>query len=857
MRISRKFKGFKTSKPKHILGDTTDPTKLPNGQESPVDEFGNPIFNPAPGVGFNFNSTVNTGNTGTTGEEALYPEVSPEQQKVNQQATSRFFEASPPVGFQTEENNTIVKSQRGVGDSNIASLEDTLLDEELAQVEADTDFLQNEVDNFKQNEPTRDPIREAGDSFRNEVFDIETGEIEEDKDSQLFNPHGGVDIPTAAFLFGENVGKGGDTLTAVASGAKLASGLARNIAAGAGNAKRNAFLLDEFKEEERKGQLSEPTALGKEGGEFNIDPKTGEPSLDLSPEELTGDFITGKEGEPSNVELEGGEYLLQPGGTPIKVLGKNHEEGGEDLNLEKGSEVVSQFLKPKAKQRKEMSETFGVKIGVKDTYASIMDKVNKKSGLTDLLEEETKAIAEVKKQKEAAAEKGADESTLNINLEFLSSKINDIGEEKKGLQKAATTAFKQIFELQEASKPKKKMETTEFKIGGKVYSRDNILDIAKEFKVDEDKALSIVEKMQEGGKSGTAKKNVRPGQSKTGKGLFGDVTIEEYKGFIKKNSSWFDFDNFDPSNPEDVAELQKKYNSLTPGNKVKEDGLFGEQTASLSLLEMPEAEIPSINPIETEAPADIELLQKQIIAKSEEEIPNTNLGEDLEIIEDKDGIGSNVLLLPDNTPLLPQGLQMPSKQRRRFGQIEAELLTPDAQITEINRGVDSAMAKISQLPSGQQEAAAIQLQSNAQVQKDKAIQSTEVFNKKALQQEAAVNLRQSDREEEARIIDNLSYERRVFGALSNTEDDFRRFFNTAQERNAQNFNLINSLNLINQNSENFGFGNEGVQHDKGTNIDLNELLANGQFQQAVAISNRAKAKANPKKKRGGRIKRKY
>lgn len=81
---------------------------------------------------------------------------------------------------------------------------------------------------------------------------------------------------------------------------------------------------------------------------------------------------------------------------------------------------------------------------------------------------------------------------------------------------------------------------------------------------------------------GTAQGSFRP-QSKNEEEFYGDVKKEDFNSFVDRHSDWFNFDQFDPSNKEDVKRLQKRYNELTPGNKVKVDGLFGEQTLSMML----------------------------------------------------------------------------------------------------------------------------------------------------------------------------------------------------------------------------------------------------------------------------------
>lgn len=50
---------------------------------------------------------------------------------------------------------------------------------------------------------------------------------------------------------------------------------------------------------------------------------------------------------------------------------------------------------------------------------------------------------------------------------------------------------------------------------------------------------------------------------------------------LMANNPWFDWENFDPANSEDVKRFQEAYNEKAPeGKKIKVDGKLGEQTAS-------------------------------------------------------------------------------------------------------------------------------------------------------------------------------------------------------------------------------------------------------------------------------------
>jgi hypothetical protein len=76
---------------------------------------------------------------------------------------------------------------------------------------------------------------------------------------QFFNPYSGVDIPTAGVMFGQSL-ENKDTLGAIASGAKVALGTARNILGGMGQARRENYVKQQYAEKQREGM----TGQGKE-----------------------------------------------------------------------------------------------------------------------------------------------------------------------------------------------------------------------------------------------------------------------------------------------------------------------------------------------------------------------------------------------------------------------------------------------------------------------------------------------------------------------------------------------------------------------------------------------------------------
>jgi len=840
-------------------------------------------------------------------------------------------DANPTFDFGNNQSlgpNEIMLSPADLGiESNADKLKRIEEEADLSQIESDTADInaftqqldaQNKADAANESAAFDEMIQNQYENDLGNEFD-NLDPIKNQEETRLFNPYAGVDIPTAAYLAGKNWAKGGNKTTAVAATGKFLLGSARNFFSGMGMGNREAQQLKAYNENMARSKRTEFVGL-KEGGlvkqdiedlldgiPINIMEDGGEVDIDL----LTGSYAKGTNNGDENVELEDGEYLQEPEGTPKKVEGKTHEESdengtGEKMNLPGGTEVISNSLKPNRTQRKELAKAYGLKIKASDTYANVLEKFNKSIGLTELIEEEEEIIEEIKKQKERMAEEGADEATSNINLEFLSSKLKDIGDEKIGLEDLSKKTFDELFRLQEDSKPssEKDMDQKEFNIGGKIYNQDQIIGIANKFGVDKDRALSIVKKM-EGGGPVEDRREVLIAQAR-GLGYEGDLSPEnieknigEIQKFLAKKNPQAIIDYFKgpdgiaitakgldiikSKNPEIFKELNFDVNkpsaSFTEDERkaiqqkaqeagAVDDAFFLDQfqdgrweyrfpllpvDAPKAGIQMKDIKIPDLT---------VDDLRLKTYEK-EKEIQNDLVDPDKQIKEKvKRGPSGEIMLLPENLPLPPQGLQLPAMFTRRYGRIDLQAVSPDQKLAEVDRVFAAAEEQIQQLPSGQREAAILKLAANKANKQDEIINAYNVQQNQLNQSEEAFNIRQGDREEDARVLDTSRYQEQASMAMANTEDDFRRFFNTVQERNIQNFNTINSLNLLNQASDNFNFGNRGVEFTGGADTTLEDLLKEAQFNEAVRRSNPVPQEETKKKKkstarRGGRIKRKY
>lgn len=194
-------------------------------------------------------------------------------------------------------------------------------------------------------------------NFSKNIFGETTTENTEDKSKvappdikggepfQFFNPYGGFDIPTAASTLGSSI-EGGDTLGTVASGLKLATGLARNFFGGMGQERRRNFLIKQEAEKQKEGMVGtgkEQIMEGKFGGYYQDggmeQPQGGDVQQQvvqalqqgMSPEEVMQQLVQMGMPEEQAMSLIQGIMQQMQGSTPQLRRGGTmyYQQGGD------------------------------------------------------------------------------------------------------------------------------------------------------------------------------------------------------------------------------------------------------------------------------------------------------------------------------------------------------------------------------------------------------------------------------------------------------------------------------------------------------------------------------------------------
>ena len=191
------------------------------------------------------------------------------------------------------------------------------------------------------------------------------------------------------------------------------------------------------------------------------------------------------------------------------------------------------------------------------------------------------------------------------------------------------------------------------------------------------------------------------------------------------------------------------------------------------------------------------------------------------------GVGDNFLYLPDQSALPPDGLFPHLKADRTYGRLDPVKVSPEENIKEIDRNVNSAIFQLQGLPDAQRTAAIANMIATSDQQINKAITSTNIANQNNQQRVNEVNLRQGDMEENARVTDALDFEKRQLTALAKTDEDLNRYFDYNKKVDINNFNLRHKQQLLNSLFENYNvdsFGNIGLDDDKLIEFYMNKNI---------------------------------
>lgn len=169
-----------------------------------------------------------------------------------------------------------------------------------------------------------------------------------------------------------------------------------------------------------------------------------------------------------------------------------------------------------------------------------------------------------------------------------------------------------------------------------------------------------------------------------------------------------------------------------------------------------------------------------------------------------------LLLLPDQTPMLPNLL--PSlKVQRRFSRIDYNDISPEQQLSEMNRSASASRQSLEGLSPQQRAAAEIGLSANENMMSNKVIADVNRTNAAARNAVDVYNARVSDAEENASAGDALSYEQRTHTALGNYDKEIQGYYDKLASNQMNNWKTVEALNRYNALNPDVQFTGEGYE----------------------------------------------
>jgi len=508
---SQKFEDGGDYLPMYLLGGEDPPLKSVNPNTSPISYYN-------PGVNnkntFDFTKSFNNTNTWLPGNITTSPEFG-------------------NVNFTTQKPKAEV-SQKAVVNNNLLSPTASNTNEK----ELPTDYDQIYRSMSTEEEQLKNP--DYNQMYMNMSLEDEQLKKQETPDSsftqqdpiQFFNPYGGVDLNSAASIFGQSL-QSGDALSGVASGAKLFTGLGRNFMGGfaAGKAREEAIADYEKNRRNAMTGVNQPVSY-QEGGQMSSQDSIQEQILMMlqqgaAPEQILQQLVSagvpqeqaiqaiqmvmqsaqqnaeampqeevmmqegGMFNQPevpeqiANAEIEDGEYVRD--GQGIKYAeGEKHSNGGIPTQLENGAQVLSDFKKVGKELAKQLSEQLGIKVRPTDTFASVLDKYDIKSGYKETQEEVEEKVKKISDQEK----KVKNDATLALNKQVLSEEIEEEMQELSKMEGTRQQVFDLLFQSQEATKTQETKEANFMQDGG------TIRDLMTKYNISEEDAKTLIPNYQ-------------------------------------------------------------------------------------------------------------------------------------------------------------------------------------------------------------------------------------------------------------------------------------------------------------------------------------------------------------------------
>jgi hypothetical protein len=574
-----------------------------------------------------------------------------------------------------------------------------------------------------------------------------------------------------------------------------------------------------------------------------------------------------------NAEIEGGEYLFDSQGVR-KAEGKSHAKGGMKVSLEDGTRILSDHLRIGVDVAKKIKNEMGISAKATDTYAKVLDRYNKKSGLEDLNVKLEDLAKSVKVQKT----KVKDEDTSNLNIDYLSKQLFETNQKKKPLEKEREGLFDLLFEVQEATK-----ESPE---SGNMMEKGGAIELANKYGISQERADELLRDlpMYQAGAEYIRGDNNLDGVVDEKDNLYNDYKqlYAKNRDLIIKSTGRTDFTkspmtvNTLPYTPREVSTnpiwqgasyetawkplvqtsmsdeaKAKSIDEWLTQNKDKYSPNIQKQLEGLTGKER----MQKIQQLATDykpGPFHNALLQAMVETTEPAPEPVPVKKEEVKATIPAKGKTYGTLGLPQRL-YVPPTLQNALKVSTRLNRVDPALISPEQQIAETDRAVLSAQQNLAGMSDAQKAVAAIGLTSNQASANNKAIQEANRFNAQARGQADIYNAKAGDTEQLYENQNALNYEGRIMRGLANYENDMQNLRNLRYSDQVNNYKTVEMMNAQNAYNPQVQYLGTGLGYDTNYTPDFGRVHE----AEISSIANAGKNKKVAKKasaKFGGRFK---
>ena len=153
--------------------------------------------------------------------------------------------------------------------------------------------------------------------------------------------------------------------------------------------------------------------------------------------------------QQNNVNLEGNEFVMRTSGQVQPVVGDPHIKNGKkadgvDAQLNDGDKVLSNYVKLKPTDIKDVKERYNISVKKGVTFSEVQKELDKKLGIKKLETEKADILERIEK-----ATKIKDVDSKQLSLEVLTKKTGEVNEKLNTLSGVRADNFEFLFQRQE------------------------------------------------------------------------------------------------------------------------------------------------------------------------------------------------------------------------------------------------------------------------------------------------------------------------------------------------------------------------------------------------------------------------